>query len=174
MLNEKLEAVLGEKGLVSGDALAERLIPHGHPGVLLRPQSTDEVAAALRLCNEAGQPVVPYGGLTGLVEATTANGSEVAISLERMNAIEEIDIASRTMTVQAGVPLQVVQEAAEAEGLLFPLDIGARGSATIGGQRRYQRRRQSSHSLRHDAGSNPRHGSRTRGWHGPVIHEQDY
>ena len=57
MLNEKLEAVLGEKGLVLGDALAERLIPHGHPGVLLRPQSTDEVAAALRLCNEAGQPV---------------------------------------------------------------------------------------------------------------------
>ncbi len=133
MLNEKLEAVLGEKGLVLGDALAERLIPHGHPGVLLRPQSTDEVAAALRLCNEAGQPVVPYGGLTGLVEATTANGREVAISLERMNAIEEIDIASRTMSVQAGVPLQVVQEAAEAEGLLFPLDIGARGSATIGG-----------------------------------------
>ena len=87
MLNEKLEAVLGEKGLVSGDALAERLIPHGHPGVLLRPKSTDEVAAALRLCNEAGQPVVPYGGLTGLVEATTADGSEVAISLERMNAV---------------------------------------------------------------------------------------
>ena len=77
--------------------------------------------------------MVPYGGLTGLVEATTADESEVAISLERMNAIEEIDIASRTMTVQAGVPLQVVQEAAEAEGLLFPLDIGARGSATIGG-----------------------------------------
>ena len=77
--------------------------------------------------------MVPYGGLTGLVEATTADGSEVAISLERMNAIEEIDIASRTMTVQAGVSLQVVQEAAEAEGLLFPLDIGARGSATIGG-----------------------------------------
>ena len=133
MLNEKLEAVLGEKGLVLGDALSERLIPHGHPGVLLRPRSTEEVAAALRLCNDAGQSVVPYGGLTGLVEATTADGSEVAISLERMNAIEEIDIASRTMTVQAGVPLQVVQEAAEAEGLLFPLDIGARGSATIGG-----------------------------------------
>ena len=133
MLNEKLEAVLGEKGLVLGDALAERLIPHGRPGVLLRPRSTEEVAAALRLCNDAGQPVVPYGGLTGLVEATTADDSEVAISLERMNAIEEIDIASRTMTVQAGVPLQVVQEAAEAEGLLFPLDIGARGSATIGG-----------------------------------------
>ena len=133
MLNEKLEAVLGEKGLVLGDALSERLIPHGHPRVLLRPRSTEEVAAALRLCNDAGQSVVPYGGLTGLVEATTADGSEVAISLERMNAIEEIDIASRTMTVQAGVPLQVVQEAAEAEGLLFPLDIGARGSATIGG-----------------------------------------
>ena len=109
MLNEKLEAVLGEKGLVLGDALSERLIPHGHPGVLLRPQSTEEVAAALRLCNDAGQSVVPYGGLTGLVEATTADGSEVAISLERMNAIEEIDIASRTMTVQAGVSLQVVQ-----------------------------------------------------------------
>ncbi len=133
MLSEKLEAVLGDKGLLQGDALAERLIPHGHPNLLIRPESTEQVAAALKLCNDAGQAVVPYGGLTGLVEATTASGQEVAISLERMNKIEEIDVASRTMTVQAGVPLQVVQEAAEAEGMLFPLDIGARGSATIGG-----------------------------------------
>ena len=74
---------------------------------------------------------MPYGGLTGLVEATTANGSEVAISLERMNKIEEIDIASRTMTVQAGV-LQSFRKWLRQRACSFH-STSARGSATIGG-----------------------------------------
>ena len=57
----------------------------------------------------------------------------VVLSLARMRAIEEVDAAAATMTVQAGVPLQVIQEAADAAGLLFPLDIGSRGSCVIGG-----------------------------------------
>ena len=132
-LLSQLEAILGDGGVLVGDALAERLIPHGHPLAIVRPRTTDEVSEVLKACSEAGQPVIPYGGLTGLVEATASNATEVAISLERMNQIEEIDTASRTMTVQAGVALQLVQEAADAEDMMFPLDIGARGSATIGG-----------------------------------------
>ena len=132
-LIETLHALLGDKGVLTGEALAEKLIPHGTPAALVRPQTTAEVAQVVKLCQEAGQGIVPYGGLTGLVEATTSDQSEVAISLERMNQVEEIDVESRTMTVQAGVPLQVVQEEADKADLLFPLDIGARGSATIGG-----------------------------------------
>ena len=132
-LIETLHALLGDKGVLTGGALAEKLIPHGTPAALVRPQTTAELAQVVKLCQEAGQGIVPYGGLTGLVEATASDQSEVAISLERMNQIEEIDVESRTMTVQAGVPLQVVQEEADKADLQFPLDIGARGSATIGG-----------------------------------------
>jgi len=132
-LIETLHALLGDKGVLTGGALAEKLIPHGTPAALVRPQTTAEVVQVVKLCQEAGQGIIPYGGLTGLVEATASDQSEVAISLERMNQIEEIDVESRTMTVQAGVPLQVVQEEADKADLLFPLDIGARGSATIGG-----------------------------------------
>lgn len=132
-LLKALGEISGASGVITGEALAERLIPHGQPLAIVRPQSTEEVVEVLRACHEAGQPVIPYGGLTGLVEATSASQTEVALSLERMNQIEEIDSASRTMTVQAGVPLQLVQEAADAAGMMFPLDIGARGSATIGG-----------------------------------------
>ncbi|MCZ6501210.1 MAG: FAD-binding oxidoreductase, partial [Gammaproteobacteria bacterium] len=137
----KLEALLGEKGVFHGERLKERHFPGAapftstsvEPFALVRPTSTEEVSAILKICHAAGQPVVPHGGLTGLVDGTTSNSKEVAITLERMNKIEEIDVESRTMTVQAGVPLQLVQEAAENADLLFPLDLGARGTATIGG-----------------------------------------
>jgi FAD/FMN-containing dehydrogenase len=105
----------------------------GLPRIVLRPASTTEVSAVLALCCAARHPVVPQGGMTGLVSAGTPAPGEIVLSLERMRAIEELDEAAATMTVQAGVPLQVVQEAAEARGLLFPLDIGSRGSCTIGG-----------------------------------------
>lgn len=100
---------------------------------IVRPRTTDEVAAILALCNRRGQAVVVQGGKTGMVDGAVAAPGEIALSLERMNAIESIDRAARTMTVQAGAPLQAVHEAAEAAGLMFPLDLGARGSATIGG-----------------------------------------
>ncbi len=140
-LIEKLEALLGENGIYHGERLKERHFPGNgafgdadiKPLALVRPTSTGEVSAILKLCHEADQSVVPQGGLTGLVEGTTSNETEVAITLERMNKIEEVDIESRTMTVQAGVPLQVVQEEADKSDMLFPLDLGARGSATIGG-----------------------------------------
>ena len=133
-LLEKLSKVVSAGGLISGDALTERDFPGANlPIALVRPKSTEEVAQILRICHQAGQPIVPHGGLTGLVDATQSNQHELALSLERMNAIEDIDVQSRTMTVQAGVPLQTVQEKADEAGMLFPLDLGARGTATIGG-----------------------------------------
>lgn len=100
---------------------------------LLRPRDTAEVSAILRLCHAAGQPVVPHGGLTGLVEGGHADSSEIAVSLELMNRIEDLDESGPSMTVQAGTVLQAIHQRAEASGLMFPLDLGARGSAMIGG-----------------------------------------
>jgi FAD/FMN-containing dehydrogenase len=87
----------------------------------------------LRICSAAGQSVVPQGGLTNLVSNTRTTAADIALSLERMNRVEEIDPVGGTMTVQTGAVLQQVQEVAEAAGLFFPLDLPARESAVIGG-----------------------------------------
>ena len=101
--------------------------------VLVRPRTTDEVSRAMRICYAHDQTVVAHGGLTGLVESAITTPRDVVISLERMNAIEAINPLERTAIVQSGVILQTLQEAAEAHGLMFPLDLGGRGSCTIGG-----------------------------------------
>lgn len=100
---------------------------------IIRPSSTEEVSNVLRLCHAAGQGVVAHGGLTGLVGGAKAGKDDIVLSLERMNGIEQVDVINRTVTVEAGVPLQRVHEVAEEADLLFPLDLGARGSCTIGG-----------------------------------------
>ncbi len=97
------------------------------------PASTDQLAAVLRLCNESGQTVVPFGGLTGLVQGCQTSPEDIALSLEKMNQIEELDTTAHTMTVQAGVTMQQAQEAAESGELFFPVDIGARGNCMLGG-----------------------------------------
>ncbi len=101
--------------------------------VLLRPRSTHEVSRALAICHAHGQTVVAHGGLTGLVESALTEPGDVVLSLERMNTIEAINPLERTVVVQSGVVLQTLQEAVEEEGLMFPLDLGGRGSCTIGG-----------------------------------------
>jgi FAD/FMN-containing dehydrogenase len=103
------------------------------PAFVVRPASTEEVAAVVKIAAAARLPITPYGGGTGLVGGGVASSGGIVLSLERMNRILEIDRTGQTMTVEAGAILQVVHEAAEAEGLLMPLDLGARGSATIGG-----------------------------------------
>ena len=82
-----------------------------------------QVSAALAICNRHGQPVVTQGGLTGLAGGACTTAGDIALSLARMDAIEEIDPLSATMTVQAGAPLETVQQAAARAGLLFPLDL---------------------------------------------------
>ena len=103
------------------------------PLAVVRPVDAAGVSAALRACREAGTPVVPQGGLTGLCGGARPEPGWVALSMERMVGIEEIDPDSATMTVRAGTPLEAVQRAAADAGLYFALDLGARGSCAIGG-----------------------------------------
>lgn len=103
------------------------------PRALVRPRSVDDVSRTLALCTRLGQPVVPQGGLTGLARGAVALGGEVVLSMERFAGVEAIDAAAGTMTVRAGTPLQTVQEAADAAGFTFGVDLGARGSCQIGG-----------------------------------------
>jgi FAD/FMN-containing dehydrogenase len=135
-LLEQLRRVLGDGGVLVGqDAIDAGRSPWtrtGTPKAVLRPRSTEQVSQILAAASAAGVPVTPWGGLTGLVDGARADGA-LALSLSRMNAVEEIDQVSGTMRVQAGCVLQTACEAAEAQGLLLPLDLGARGSATIGG-----------------------------------------
>lgn len=104
----------------------------GKPLAVVRPANTEDVSKVVRICHDARQPVVAWGGKTGLVEGGCADEA-VALSLERMNKIEDIDASGGTATVEAGCTLQALCEAVEEKGLFFPLDLGARGSATIGG-----------------------------------------
>jgi len=135
----ELLSTLGEDVVTTGQALGSRRfadwsgLPAQTPLALLRPRTTEQVAQILRLCHQHGQPVVVQGGLSGLAGAACTQGGDMALSLERMAAIEEIDLISNTMTVQAGAILQTVQDAARQHGRLFALDLGARGSCTLGG-----------------------------------------
>jgi FAD/FMN-containing dehydrogenase len=103
------------------------------PLAVIRPRDAAGVAAALRICAAHGMPVTAQGGLTGLCGGGTPVAGGVALSLERMVGIEEIDPDAMTMTVKAGTPLQAIQAAAQEAGFMIPLDLGARGSCAIGG-----------------------------------------
>jgi FAD/FMN-containing dehydrogenase len=120
-----MEAYLHEpRGLFDGAALC-----------VVRPATTAEVAAVLRVCHETATPLVPQGGNTGLVggQIPDETGRSVLLSLARLNAIREIDLASNTMIVEAGTILETVQREADRAGRLFPLSLAAEGSCTIGG-----------------------------------------
>jgi len=103
------------------------------PIAVVRPLDAAGVSATLRACREAGIAVVPQGGLTGLCGGARPEPGWVALSMERMVGVEEIDPDSATMTVWAGTPLEAVQRAAADAGMYFALDLGARGSCAIGG-----------------------------------------
>jgi FAD/FMN-containing dehydrogenase len=129
----ELKGCLGPESVLVGGEAAERMAPGSEAAVLVMPRTTQQVSQVLALCHRSGRSVVPQGGLTGLVRGAVSGPDEVALSLDRMRRIEEIDALNRTMTVQAGVPLQVAQDAAAEAGLMLPLDLAARGTATIGG-----------------------------------------
>jgi FAD/FMN-containing dehydrogenase len=135
---QALQASLGEDCVLTGDAVRQRAAGIWRRDTiqakaLVRPRNTTEVSTALQICHAHGQTVVAQGGLTGLVESAITTPDDVALSLERMASIEEIDVTNRTMVVQSGVVLQRIQEQAAEHGLMFPLDLGGRGSCTIGG-----------------------------------------
>jgi FAD/FMN-containing dehydrogenase len=136
-LKSELVDIVGEQGLLEGAAVRERAgnLFHGHVDaeLLVRPRSTEQVSALLRLCHSRGQSVVTHGGLTGLVNGADAGRNDIVLSLEAMNAIERIDVPGRSLRAQAGAQLGRVQRTAEENGLVFPLDLGARDSCTVGG-----------------------------------------
>jgi FAD/FMN-containing dehydrogenase len=107
----------------------------GRARAVLRPHDTSQVALLVQACAAHGVPIVPQGGKTGLVlgGVPDASGTAVVLSLARLNRIRAIDTVNRTVTVDAGVILQTLQEAVAAEGLLFPLSLAAEGSCTVGG-----------------------------------------
>src|SRR5437660_7068921 len=137
-LISELTAIVGEEGIVRGDLLRSRstnwLRSSATEAIaLVRPKSTQETAAVMTTCARRRQRVVVQGGMTGLVDGAHPDAGELALSLERMNRIESVDVTERTAVVQAGVTLQATQEAAAEQDLLFAADWAARGSATIGG-----------------------------------------
>ena len=108
-------------------------LPFMLPDALLLPRDTQDVSDMLRLCRARGLRMVVQGGLTGLAGGGHPKPGEVALSLERMRGVEEIDADCATLTALAGTPLQEVQEAAEAAGFMLPIDLGSRGSCSVGG-----------------------------------------
>jgi FAD/FMN-containing dehydrogenase len=143
-----LRQLLGDAHVLTADA-GDALIAfekdwrgraRGRARAVVRPASTDEVAAVVRVCAEAksrGLPVslVPQGGNTGLVMGGTPDesGTQIVLSLSRMSRVREIDAANATLTAEAGCVLQTVQQAADAAGFLFPLSLASEGSCQIGG-----------------------------------------
>ena len=134
----KLVEQFGSTAVLTGEDVRQRPVSKQVASgcealALLRPADTQSLAEMVRVCAQYGTPVVPRAGMTGLVGGTVAGPNEIALSLERMSGVTSVDVDAQMMVVQAGTPLQVIHEAAEAHGLQFPLDLGARGSATIGG-----------------------------------------
>jgi len=112
-----------------------RRLYRGRTPAVLRPATTAEVAAAVRLCAEHGVPIVPQGGNTSMVggAAVSEDGTEIVLSLSRMNKLRGIDPVDMTMEIEAGVTLKAAQEAAAEADCLLPLSISSEGSAQIGG-----------------------------------------
>src|SRR5271165_193772 len=134
---ERLQSIVGPGGVIAGADVRSR-----YPGYFMTdvradavclPTTTQQVSAIMQFCNSARQAVVVQGGMSGWVRATQTEPGEIALSLERMNTIEQVDTANRTVTVEAGVVLGTLQKYLEQFDLSFPLDLGGRGSCQIGG-----------------------------------------
>ncbi len=138
---EQASALLGPRGLTQD---CERTAPwttdwrgrfEGRCLALAMPADTHELSALMKLCQEADIAVVPQGGNSGMSGGATPapNGRELLVSLRRLDTIGPVDLAEQRVTCGAGVILQNLHEAAEAQGLRFPLTLGGKGSATVGG-----------------------------------------
>jgi len=136
-----LEAVLAGGGLMTADEDLVRFSRdwsgdhYGRPLAVARPRSAEETAAVMQVCSRRRIPVVPQGGLTGLVGAAVAapDGDELVISLDRLDAVRMVDPVDFAMIVEAGCILENAKKAAEAADCLLPITFGAQGSARIGG-----------------------------------------
>lgn len=137
---KRLKDAVGDKGFVTGNEMAPYLVErrdlfHGRAAAVLRPATTAEISAILKIAHETGTAVVPQGGNTGLTggQIPDESGAEIVLSLARMNRLRGLDVANNTMTVDAGVTLAAAQEAAKEADRLFPLSLASEGSCQIGG-----------------------------------------
>ncbi|NNE41943.1 MAG: FAD-binding oxidoreductase [Marinicaulis sp.] len=135
---DAIRNVLGAKAIIDREDAAPYLSEWrdrwpGNAAMIVAPESTDEVAAVVKICAENNIAITPQGGNTGLVGGQIPFGDEVLISLNRMNSVREIEPLNNTMTVDAGVTLAAAQDAAQQIERLFPLSIGSEGSCQIGG-----------------------------------------
>ncbi|MCX7381991.1 MAG: FAD-binding oxidoreductase [Alphaproteobacteria bacterium] len=137
----RLAEILGPSGILTDPADTAphsedwRRLYRGRTEAVLRPDSTEQVAAVLRACAAAGRKVVPQGGNTSMVGGAVPDedGSELVLCLSRMNRIRDVDAIDLSLTIEAGATLKAAQTAADEAGCLFPLSIGSEGTAQIGG-----------------------------------------
>ncbi len=135
----RLKNLLGPKGFIEDAAeIAPHLCEwrgkyHGRTAVMLRPASTAETAAIMKICHADGTKVVPQGGNTGLVGGQLPFADEALIDFSRMHRIRAVDAGTASMIVDAGAPLAEAQQAADAAGLLLPVSLASEGSCTVGG-----------------------------------------
>jgi len=133
--------LVGPRGLITDPAETApyatdwRSLYRGQTPAVVRPANTEEVAGVIRLCAAAGVGIVPQGGNTNMVGGAVPaeDGSQIVLSLARMNRVRALDAVDLTMTVDAGVTLKAGQDAAAEQGCLLPLSIGSEGTAQIGG-----------------------------------------
>jgi FAD/FMN-containing dehydrogenase len=137
-LRSGLLSIVGPRGLLEGDDVAGRscdpfrMVPPGGE-IIVRPATTLEMSEVLKLCHALRQKVVTHGGRTGVAGGAYCAADEIIVSLERMAAVTEICPVTQVAEVEAGVPLATVQERAAEYDLIYPIDLGSKGSATIGG-----------------------------------------
>lgn len=133
-----IQGALDDKAIIDApDDMArylaeERGLYEGRADMVLRPSTAKDVSTIVKFCNDMNVPLIPQGGNTGLCGGAVADGG-VILSLERMNKIRNVDAVDMTMTVEAGVILQAIQDAADEKDCLFPLSLGAEGTCQIGG-----------------------------------------
>jgi FAD/FMN-containing dehydrogenase len=137
-LTRAVRAIVGDRGLLTDeDVLARSCDPFRKVpplgGIIIRPASTIELSEVIKLCASRGQRIVTHGGRTGVAGGAYAGADEAVVSLERMNRIEEICPIAQLAVVDAGVTIEAVQNAAAAANMFYPVDLGAKGSATVGG-----------------------------------------
>ena len=138
---DEITALLGPRGVTTDPDLVEPWLTdwrgryHGKACAMASPANTAQLAALVQLCGKHGVPIVPQGGNSGMSGGATpdATGRALLLTLRRMNAIIALDTDDRKVTCEAGVILEVLQKAVEAQNLRFPLTLGGKGSATVGG-----------------------------------------
>lgn len=135
---EDIKNTIGENAVLEGSDISNRASSYWDTTpisakAIIKPKNTDEVSLILKRLNDQKHILVTHGGLTGCAQAANTTPDHIALSMERMNKIIEIDEVGGTITLEAGAILENVQNTVAEKGFFFPLDLGARGSCTVGG-----------------------------------------